>query len=538
MGKSIGVCLLAGIAITLSPGPGFAEDALKDVKAGWYQELVYEQELLNPTALCYDAEGNLYVYDQSRQRLNIMPPGGKITALPAGDGLRLRALAWQPNRGRLLGFDLHAVYSLRDGRFVKIRDLSRTFLVSTVTVNPADDSIFAGNEEQGRPIVHLDADGNYIGTLKARAQGCYQLAYDESKRLLYFSETYTGSISALDIGSHSERVLIRDLAVPGTPEPIAVFLDDARTLWFYTANDGLHRFAGGRFEKIAGPMMGAGPIVWSPVLDNWIAIQYAGSNLMSYDYDLKEGVEITPYLNAVDIVEDSRGRIFYPKFDLIHVLGAGGPVPFSEPLRRVCWNLALDSHDNLYAAAEEGVILSISAAGKVRPWRSGLPAVSSLCYDRATDSLIVVTIRDDTATVSQIPIADPRRMHDLAQIEKVTRTNVLPRVTTDAAGDIYLLEWGRNEILKVNRRTKQAETLFENILATRDITVPGFAFSRHENAFVVGTLEEYLLISLETGEREILATNRHGADNLAIYEKADGTLVLIHSGQVFRLRRR
>jgi hypothetical protein len=537
MGKSIVFCALLGTIFALTSVEGVSEDALKKIKEGWYQELVYEQDLLVPTTMCYDSRGTLYVYDPGRHVLLKMTPDGKISAVTEPDDLQLRAIAWQPKRERLIGFDINAMYVLRGNRFKKLREFDGSFLVSTVTVNPTDDSFFVGHEGRGMPIVHLDPRGKPIQILKERAHGCFQLVYHDEKRLLFFTETYTGSVSVMDLASRSEEVLIRNIGVPDTSEPIAIFLDDAGTLWFYTANEGLHRWINNRFELVGGPMMGAGPIIWSPELDNWIGIEYAGSNLVTYDYDLYEAIEITPYLNALDIVENSAGKIFYPKYDFIYTITEGGPVPFSEPLRPICWNVALDSRDTLYAAMEEDLICRISSTGEVQRWCSGLNAVSSMCYDRSSDSLIVVTHRDERATVHQIPIDAPQKIRALARIDRVFGNNVLPRVTTDGDGNIYVLEWGRNEILKVNRELKGAETLFRDVLASRDITVPGFDYSRHENAFVIGTLEYYHLISLENGEREILAMNKNGADNFAIYERSDGTLVLIHSGQVFRLHR-
>ena len=67
--------------------------------------------------------------------------------------------------------------------------------------------------------------------------------------------------------------------------------------------------------------------------------------------------------------------------------------------------------------------------------------------------------------------------------------------------------------------------------------MPAFDYSRIEDAFIIGTLEYYYAVDRTTGQTEILAMNNHGADNFAIHENPDGSLLFIHSGQIFKLHR-
>jgi sugar lactone lactonase YvrE len=514
------------------------ESALRDIREGWRQELVYQQELLSPIAMCYDSSENLYVYDYGTRVLFMINQDGQLKEIADTGEIALRALAWQPNRERLVGFDILSMYEVAGNRLNKVGNFGRSILVSTVTIDQSDDSIYAGHEDRGRPIVHLDAEGRFIETVNESTQGCFQLAYDEKGKTLYFSETFTGSISALDMKNNMLHRLIGDLAVPGTPEPIALCLDDDRRLWFYTAFEGLHRYENGRLRKIIDPMMGAGPMIWSNINSNWIAIQYAGSNLVSYDYRRDEQIEITPSLNATDIAEDAEDRVYFPRTEFVYTLAGDGPIPFSEPLPDICEGVELDREGRVYAALGDGRIYRIAKNGEAKLWLPGLGFFSSMVYDAVHDDMIVVGTKRDAATVYRVPVSDPKKARGIATVREALVTNTLPRVTVDAEGVIYLLEWERNEIMRVNETTGRVETLYRDILPSRDITVPSFQYSRIEDAFVVGTLEYYHLISRVDGARSILAMNSHGADNFGIYEKPGGTLVFIHSGQIFRLRRK
>ena len=111
----------------------------------------------------------------------------------------------------------------------------------------------------------------------------------------------------------------------------------------------------------------------------------------------------------------------------------------------------------------------------------------------------------------------------------------LKRLAVDKNGGIFLYDWGENTIFRVNVKSGDLDPVHREILASRDITTPGFEYSLREDAFVFGTLEKYITVDRTSGERGILAVNNHGADNFTVHENIDGSLVFIHSGQVFRL---
>jgi streptogramin lyase len=447
-------------------------------------------------------------------------------------------MAWQPGSKRLVGFDVRAMYRLYPGRFQKIRDLDPSITVSTVSVNPGDDSIFVGHEERGGSIAHLDADGRLIRILKRGVQGCSQMAFDAGRGVLYFSETFAGAISALDPRSRQTEIIVENVGIPGTGEPIVIWLDDSNALWYFTVADGMYRYESGAFKEMAPPMMGAGPIVWSPVIDNWISIEFAGANLVTYDYDLHERVDLTPYLNANDIVEDLSGQVFFPRYEFIYRVAEGELSRYAGPLIDVCEGLEVDSRGRLYAALHSGNILRIAQSGEAELLKTGLGSYAALAYDAFADAVVFAARRADEVMIYRIPVADPQNSKMVATLREQGGKQTLKRLATDRNGGIYLFDWGGNAILKVDERAERLKTLHADILPSPDISVPGFEYSRIEDAFIIGTLEYYYAIDRKTGQMEILAMNKHGADNFAIHENPDSSLLFIHSGQIFKLYRR
>ena len=182
--------------------------------------------------------------------------------------------------------------------------------------------------------------------------------------------------------------MINHIAIPGTIEPIMIWLDDQNTLWFYTAADGLFKREGSEFLKIADPMMGVGQTIWSPVMNNWISIEYAGSNLVTYDYTLKERVDLTSYLNAFDLVSGSSGDVFFPRYEFIYLVSGGELKEYAGPLDNICAGIEIDHKGRLYAALSDGRIYRISSAGDAFFWEECAGACAALAFDGVTNSII------------------------------------------------------------------------------------------------------------------------------------------------------
>jgi hypothetical protein len=148
MKKTLILILVLTAAALSAQQSGTSREALQQVKSGWVQQLHYEQVLVSPIALCYAGDNDLCVYEFSRNTLYRMRSGGDLTEVTSTGAASIRAMAWQPDKERLVGFDVRAMYHLYPGRFQKIRDQDPSIVVSTVSVDPGDDSIFVGHEER------------------------------------------------------------------------------------------------------------------------------------------------------------------------------------------------------------------------------------------------------------------------------------------------------------------------------------------------------------------------------------------------------
>ncbi|UCF99654.1 MAG: hypothetical protein JSV89_08965 [Spirochaetaceae bacterium] len=168
---------------------------------------------------------------------------------------------------------------------------------------------------------------------------------------------------------------------------------------------------------------------------------------------------------------------------------------------------------------------------------SGIGSYAALDYDRVSDSIILATRRDGIVSIYRIPTTAPGKTIRIASMTEEGGAT-MKRLASDNSGRIYLYDWGSNDILLVDEPNMELKTLFTDILASRAITVPGFEYSAIEDALIIGTLEYYYAIDRDTGKQETLAMNKHGADNFAIHENPDGSLLFIHSGQIFKLNPR
>lgn len=509
-------------------------NALKDIKKGWNQELIYEQTLVSPQALAYDDKNKLYVYEYGRKKLFEIHPPKVFKEVVSTGPVSMRTMIWQPRRKRLVGFAPGGMYQLLPKPFQKIKDLDPNVRISTVAVNPDDDSIYAAYDEPGNPIVHLNRDGKLLGILRDDVQGCSQLVYDNPKNRLYYSESFKGSISYLDLQTGKSKQLISNIGIPGTIEPIMIWFDGNSTLWYYTATEGLNMVARESTRQIASPMMGAGQVTWSPAMKNWIGIEYAGANLVTFDYEIQERVDLTSYLNADDIAHDKAGRVFFPRYEFIYTVKDNKIVEYAGPFSNICQGLEVDNKGHLYILLQNGDIYKKVPSGKSKLWTSIPGSLAAVTYNANRHSLIAATRNNNEISIFGIDIMSPEKPEKVATFEEMEGPT-LKRLTTDKEGNIYLLDWGRNAILKVDERKKQVNEIYSNILASRDITTPGFEYSSVEDAFIIGTLEYYRIIHRKTGMRGTLAMNNHGADNFAIHENPDGSLLFIHSGQIFKL---
>ena len=112
----------------------------------------------------------------------------------------------------------------------------------------------------------------------------------------------------------------------------------------------------------------------------------------------------------------------------------------------------------------------------------------------------------------------------------------VPGLAVDGQGNKYILERKDNVIYKITSGSTQLAVWQTNILPHEAVSNPGMDYLFNEDALVVSTIETYDLWRLEDGSKSLLAHNVNSVDNFSVFETAEGDLLAMHSGQVFRLR--
>ncbi len=528
-----------GASATSSAPPGTtaaAPSPLKNVKKGWRVETVYQSPLVNPSSLAVDGSGTLLVVSLGTGDILSLNPDRSFSPYADTSSLAgIFCIGYQAAKQRLLILDENGnLYGASGGQLTKLRS---GLFATTISVAP-DGSFYGGLAVQGSSITRYDAEGKAMETVVKNVDGCYQVLLDAAADTLYYSETYAGRISAVDLSDGSVRVLTTGAGIPGTYEPIPLGLDGDGTLYYFTGNQGLNRYENGTFRKIMDSPSGTGNMVWSPDFNAFLVANQAGSNLIAIDPAAASWEFLTPYLNAWGIVERGDGTVLIAE-NVISKVTADGLEPFVTDLPTPCYHLTRDGEGNIYAGTIDGRLWRIHEDGSYEPWASGFTDwfIVSLSYDAKNDALVAVAGNHETsrAEVWRVPLADPSAPVKLADFSGVRVTPHLPTATADEDGTIYILERQRNVVYRISDGATEPQAFIENVLENEAITVPGLAYSRAANGLVVSTIQTYDLWPLDTRKKQVLAENNGGVDNFAVSEGPGGDLVLMTSGRVLRL---
>ena len=240
-----------------------AQPAVKNIPEGWTHELLYQTEFITPHSLCLNADNKLLVLDISLNKISIMDDDFNFSDFIKLDSLHLDLIAYQSNLNRLIALSGRNLYYYENNSFHYLNTLKSD--ISAIAINPENDYIYAASQFNHSPIEYYNADGVFIETLVKDAQGCTQLAYDNTNKKLFYSETFPGRLMEYDIQSKQTKVLVTGLGIPDTDEGIAVALDDQNNLYFFSPSvatssyGGLYLYTNGNAAKIMGLLIPAVP---------------------------------------------------------------------------------------------------------------------------------------------------------------------------------------------------------------------------------------------------------------------------------------
>ena len=522
--------------------------AVKDLKTNWEEEMVYQHPLVYPSYLTLDGEGNIFIASRGNNKIIKLLTTGKFSTYADISSLsRVFSIGYQPGLGRLLiGTSQTALYGFSNGEMTTLKNSG--IYASSIAVNNLDDTFYTCSQGRNSKIIHYGVNGKRISTLVTGVDGCFQLALDETNNILYYSETFAGRITELDLSDKSRKVIATGVGIPGTFEPIALALDGDNTLYSFAAleqwSSSLNKYDGGSFTKVMDSISGAGPMIWSSAHSAFLVGNGVGANIVSYNPSTARAEYLTQYVNALGIVETDDGTVLVCDGDQlggsILSVSSSGFTPFTEDLGEgYCRHLERDFDGNIYAGMTDGSILKITKDGSATSWASGysnLPIVS-LHYDSKNNAMISFTANPETSrtTIWRIYLDSPEEATKVMELSNTLITGSLPTGAVDNSGNIYVLERKANVIYKIQNDASTATTFASNVLDNDAITVPRMEYLSKEDALLVSTIENYELWPLNNPVKSTFATNNGGVDNFGINENKNGDLIAIHSGQVFRL---
>jgi sugar lactone lactonase YvrE len=515
-------------------------DAVKNLKMGWMSETLYQTKPLSPISICETNDPAVLILDREMHEVVELDEDGSVSTFLSTGGLAFDAIGYQPLADRLVAIGNSAFYIYGGEAFTILEEYPAPVSFTTLIVDPSDDSIYTASAENNSKIYHFTSNGEFISTVRAHVQGGSQLAIDPIRNWLYFSETFTGRITRLDLTMNTTTILNSGIAIPGTGEGISVATDSTGTLYYYVAEGvgrGFHRYNGTDFEFLLAPKDGIGPMIWSNRLNAALCVPGGGGCVVKYDPAAVDPERLTPSVNVKPIVQMANGSILLGIDKTIYIISEGQLIEFVSELPMKCGSLILDASDKLYVGLENdsALIVTLNSDGSLDPWFSrdidGL--LIALCYDSKNNALVLMTNDPGQRRfdVWRLPIEDPYDYRQVVSIENETSC----AMTVDRSGNIFILERRVNTLYRIPDGSTQKQVLFTDVVEHAYMVYVNLGYSRIEEGVVLCRNDD-LQVWLASGDGAyLLAENNVGIDNSGIFETMTGDLICTHSGQIYRL---
>jgi len=513
-------------------------EACRNLQPGWTSDTIYQSKPLGPISICENGDNDVFILDKAAQEIVELELDGTVSTYLSTDNFSFNAITYQPNADRIIALGESTFFDAISLEVIEEHPFGIEF--STFVVDSNDDSIYTGHWANGSTIYHFDSNGVLLSTIRSDIQGCAQLAIDSTNNLLYYSETFLGRITMLNLTSNSTTVLASGIAIAGTGEGISIAVGPLGDLYYMVAEGnekGFWKYNGTAFENIMGSKNGIGPIVWSQKFDSVLCAAGFGACIIKYDPDASEPERITPTVNTGSIVETSTGLLLLGIEDTVYQIESGVFLEFIADLDNPCGSLVLDGTENIYASLvnDSPLILSVYPNGTYSTWFAGhingLPA--SLTYDSKNDMMVLLTgigmpTRFD---LWKIPVSNPDDYFKVLSINNVTNGDC----TVDNEGNIYILERSANILYKVPDGTNETQVLHSNVVEHAYLVAVNIEYSSILDGIILARNDDLQVWPVSGANSYLLAENNVGIDNDGVFENANHELVCTHSGQVFRL---
>jgi hypothetical protein len=513
-------------------------DACRNLQPGWTSETIYQSKPLGPISICENGDNDVLILDKAAEEIVELELDGTVSTYLSIANFSFNAIAYQPNADRVIALGESAFYNLASLEVIEEHPPGISFSTFVVDVN--DDSIYTGYWANDSEIYHFDSNGVLLSTIRSGIQGCAELALDSTNNLLYYSETFPGRITMLNLTLNSTTVLTSGIAIPGTGEGISITVSPLGDLYYMVAEGiekGFWKYNGTAFENIMGSKNGIGPIMWSHKFDSVLCAAGYGACIVNYDPGATEPERITPTVNTGSIIETSDGLLLLGIENTIYQVDSGVFSEFIPAFDYPCGNLVVDKDENIYASLnnDSPLILSIYPNGTYSPWFSGhiegFPA--SLTYDSKNDMLVFLTTIGSPTRFDlwKIPVTNPDDYFKVLSISNVTNGDC----TVDDEGNIYLLERSSNILYKIPDGSNQTQIVYSNFVELAYLVAVNIEYSSILDGIILARNDDLQVWPVSGGTSYLLAENNVGIDNDGVFENANNDLVCTHSGQVFRL---
>ena len=523
-------------------------EPMRDLRPGWEATTIYEIPH-PPGPKCIGANGDLFYLDNLNNIAMKMDEFGIHTVYQTLDSsYTFSALCYQPISNRLIGLSDYGFYIITSSDVIWLNNFTTGDTINTVTVDPSDDSFFCSSLFSESNITHYDANGNYISTILTDIQGCSQLVLNNNQSILYYTETYSGSFSSLNLTSMEIEILRTDIGLPGTQEVIGIGVDDNDDLYEMTAdgnNRGFFKYQNGSFVLLMASKGGMSSLTWSSKLQQFIAAGSAGGCLIGYDPLKSEAKYLTPIINSGTIIETHEGIILYAFDDEIYELNESGPSLFSKnPDGMKINNLILDVDNSIFALlANDSVSINrVTHDGTFEVWFHDeiTDYAKSILYDALHHEFILLAenIDKNESYVYRIPIANPLSYSKITTFSNTTKI----KAAIDMIGNIYIYEAYNNTLYKIPNDTYVKEIVttdfadFSDIYGPNFVVEPPLVYCTIENGIIYGRNDDLHLWLLDQNVRVTLGINNRGIDNSAMYENTNQEILVTQSTLIMRLK--
>ena len=521
-----------------------SSESMRDVRSGWDVLPIYEISH-PPGPKCIGQNNELYYMDNLNKIMMKMDEFGVHTEY-LNVSISLSDIIYQPIHQRFIGINDFAFYAITSSNITLLKNYSYLEPLTTMTVDPTDDSFYCGSIKNDTDILKFDAGGNYLTNLHSNIQGCSQIILNNNQSILYYAETYLGSISMMNLTSSVISVLKTGIGLPGTQEVIGIGVDDNDDLYYMTAdgnNRGFYKYENNTFTFLMNSKVGMSTLTWSTKLKTFIAAGSVGGCLISYEPEASEAELLTPFVNSRAIIETIDGKILYSIDDTIYKINESGPTYFTKNLYpNPILNLIVDIDNNIYALIgnDSIAILKVNFNGTFEDWFIGEidEWAKSIHYDEKNNEIILITENSllNESYIYRLPISNPMEYYKVITFENSTKITGV----TDNRGNIYIYEAYNNTLFRIPDGSIDREIIttdfidFSDIYGTDIIIEPPLGYCSIENGILIGRNDDVQMWLLDENIRITFAINNRGIDNSAFHQNFNQEIICTQSTLVIK----